>query len=287
MTRKSPQEKNVSSLRSCESAIQAPQPVKTLRRDSRRVVSAATGEILDETLDTFLNGRLKLYQSRQGYRLALDTLLLAFFASVNEGDRVMDLGTGNGTLALILASLYPSLSVVGLEIQSEMAVRAVRNVHVNGHEKNVSVIAGDVRVIEEVAPAGSFDRVVANPPYRSPHTGRVSPYPEKTVARHEIHGTLADFVKAAAYLLPAKGRFAVIYRAARTGDLVQAMRGACLEPKRLRMVHATARSAASLVLAEGVKGGRNEMQVLPPLIVFDEKRSYTAEVTAMLEGKRS
>lgn len=254
--------------------------------DANRVCPGGAIETLDETLDSFFNGRLRLYQSRSGYRSALDTLLLAFFVSVKEGDKIMDLGSGNGTIALMLADLYPALSVVGLEAQAGMLGRAARNIQINGYEKKVSVIRGDVRAIEGVALAESFDAVVSNPPYRSPHTGRVSPHPEKTVARHEIEGTLADFVTAAAYLLPAKGRFAVVYHAARMADLVQALRKAWLEPKRLRMVHSMAHCAASLVLVEGIKGGRNEMRVLPPLVVFKNNRSYTAEVKAMLEGKR-
>jgi tRNA1Val (adenine37-N6)-methyltransferase len=242
--------------------------------------------IADETLDTFFNGRLKLYQGRRGYRSTLDTLLLAFFASIREGDRVIDLGTGNGALALILADLYPAVSVVGLEVQSTMLGRAAHNITINGHDKRVSVLRGDVRAIADAALPESFDVVVSNPPYRSVHAGRVSPYPEKTAARHETNGTLADFVRAAAYLLPTKGRFAVVYHAARLVDLVQAMRQAQLEPKRLRMVHSMADCAASLLLMEAVKGGRCEMRVLPPLAIFNHDRSYTGELKAMLEGKR-
>jgi tRNA1Val (adenine37-N6)-methyltransferase len=256
-------------------------------RDTNGIGGGAAAAISGETLDTLFNGRLRLYQSRRGYRSALDTVLLAFFVSVKEGDKVMDLGTGNGAIALMLADLYPSLSVIGLEVQSGMAARAARNIQTNGYDTRVNVICGDVRAITEVALAESFDVVVSNPPYRSPHTGRLSPYPEKTVARHELEGTLADFVKAAAYLLPVKGRFAVVYRAGRMADLVQAMREARLEPKRLRMVYSMAHSGASLVLVEGVKGARNEMRVLPPLVVFHKDRSYTEDVKMMMEGKRS
>jgi tRNA1Val (adenine37-N6)-methyltransferase len=86
--------------------------------------------------------------------------------------------------------------------------------------------------------------------------------------------------------LPAKGRLAVVYHAARTVDLLHSMRKARVEPKRLRMVHSFTASPASLALVEGVKGGRSEIQVLAPLVVYRRDRSYTAELEAMLEGKR-
>jgi tRNA1(Val) A37 N6-methylase TrmN6 len=62
------------------------------------------------------------------------------------------------------------------------------------------------------------------------------------------------------------------------------MRDANLEPKRLRIVHSFGDSRASLVLVEGVKGGRSGIEVLPPLIVYKKGKEYTAEVAAMLAG---
>ena len=255
-------------------------------RNDPRVDSASREESRDETLDALFHGRLKLYQSRRGFRSSLDTLLAAFFVTVRKGDKIMDLGSGNGAIALVLAALHPSLSVVGLELQSGMVDRAGRNIRLNRYEKRVSVVRGDVRAIERIASPASFDAVVCNPPYRSPRSGRLSAEREKTVARHEVEGTLDDFVAAGAYLLPAKGRLAVVYHAARTVDLLQSMRKARVEPKRLRMVHSFADAAASLVLVEGVKGARREIQVLAPLVVYRRNRSYTAELEAMLEGKR-
>jgi tRNA1Val (adenine37-N6)-methyltransferase len=114
----------------------------------------------------------------------------------------------------------------------------------------------------------------------------VSPDEERKIARHEIHGTLDDFLRAGAYLLPAKGRMALIYPAARSVDLLDSMRKAAIEPKRLRMVHSCAGAEASLVLVEGVKAGRSGIEVMAPLVVFEAGKRYSAEVARMLEGKR-
>lgn len=77
----------------------------------------------------------------------------------------------------------------------------------------------------------------------------------------------------------------MVYPALRAVDLLQSMRNANLEPKRLRMVHSFAETKASLVLVEAVKGGRSGSETLSPLIVYKKGKQYTTEVEAMLAGK--
>ena len=237
-----------------------------------------------DTLDTLFQGKLRIYQSRTGYRISLDPVLLAQFISLQEVDTVMDLGTGNGVLPLILAFMYPSLSITGLEIQTTMAARAVKNVQLNGFESRVRIARVDVCVAPQHFAPESFDAVICNPPYRGPGSGRLSPNSERRGARHETLAKLEDFVRAASYLLRRKGRLAMIYSAGRSVDLLMAMRAHRVEPKRLRMVHSYAAGEASMVLAEGVKGGNSGITILAPLVVYDENKDYTAEVERMLAG---
>jgi tRNA1Val (adenine37-N6)-methyltransferase len=239
----------------------------------------------DETLDTLFDGKLSVIQSKTGYRFSLDALLLAHFTSVRRKERVVDLGTGNGVVALILAALEPSVEVVGVEIQPEMAERAARSAALNDLTGRVAIVQGDVRAARRLFPAGSFDVAVANPPYRRLASGRINPNGEKRVARHEIEAKLRDFLRAGAYWLRRGGRISVVYPAARMADLIYAMREERLEPKRMRLVHSFERSEATLVLAEGVKGGGSELKILPPLIVYTKERKYTPEMSAVLAGR--
>jgi tRNA1Val (adenine37-N6)-methyltransferase len=62
------------------------------------------------------------------------------------------------------------------------------------------------------------------------------------------------------------------------------MRAAGIEPKRLRMVHSSHGAGASLVLIEGIKGGKSEIAVEAPLFIYDQKRRYGSEVAAMLRS---
>ncbi len=240
----------------------------------------------DETVDTLFQGRLKFHQSRSGYRFSLDAILLAYFATIKTSGQIADLGTGNGVIPVTVACREPSIFVVGWEVQAGLARQARRNAELNGFGHRIQIVQGDVSAIHTITDGERFDGVLCNPPYRRPSSGRVSPNAEKQIARHEIMGTLQGFLAAGKYLLKLKGRMALVYPAVRCVDLLHAMREAGLEPKRLRMVHSFAHAEASLVLVEGIKGGKSGIKLLPPLFVYRGGKNYSDEVQGMLDGSR-
>ena len=247
-------------------------------------VAATVSPTGDRTLDALFNGQLRILQSRKGYRFSLDSVLLATFASPRGAEKVVDLGAGSGVVSLILAKLHPNLAVTGLEVQETMVTCAQKSARLNQLESRVTILQCDVRRIAKVLPPGGADLVVCNPPYRKPTSGRISPNTEKQIARHEVKASLGDFLRAGAYLLPAKGRMTVSYPAVRCVDLLAIMREANIEPKRLRMVHSFAGAEASLVLVEGVKGGRSGLKILAPLVIYEKGKQYGTEVASILAG---
>ncbi|SEM72923.1 tRNA1Val (adenine37-N6)-methyltransferase [Syntrophus gentianae] len=229
----------------------------------------------DETVDGLLNGRLQVIQKKKGYRFSLDALLLASFLRLGRENALLDMGTGSGVLALISAVRRPDVRVVGMDIQEDMVEMATRSAALNGLEDRVKFRVGDVRQIRRLFEAESFDAVVCNPPYRKVNSGRINPLGEKALARHEIRGTLRDFLEAASYVLKPGGRLFVIYPAQRLVSLIAGMREAVLEPKRCRGVHSRSDTPGTFVLAEGVKGGGEELEVLPPLFIYKDAEDYT------------
>lgn len=238
----------------------------------------------DETLDALLDGRVRLYQSRTGYRVSLDAVLLAWFAKPRRFERVIDLGAGNGAIPLMLASRYRPRFIVGLEVQLGMAARAGRNVRLNALEDSVAILCADVRDATRTFKPATFSLVISNPPFRKAAGGRISADPEKKIARHEIAAVLDDFVGAAAHLLRLKGRLVLIYSAGRLIEVTTSMRRAGIEPKFLRMVHSSGSSEATLVMIEGVRGGRPGVIVGPPLVIYDRSGRYREEVRRILAG---
>lgn len=240
-----------------------------------------------ETLDAIFDGRIKIWQRRQGYRFSLDSLLLADFARIKPRETVADLGAGNGVISLILAERCPQAHFFAVEVQLGLVARAQKNVRLNRLQERIDVAHGDLRAIERIARTESFDVGVTNPPFRKSTSGRISSGDEKRIARHEIEGSLLDFLRAGAYLLRAKGRLNLVYPAVRAVDLMAALRALGLEPKRVRLVHSFANSEATLILAEGVKGGRGGVEIVAPLIVYKRVGEYTDEAAAIIAGSRS
>ncbi len=241
-----------------------------------------TGPFKNETLDKLFQGRLAVIQKRTGYRFSLDAVLLADFIKTRGEETIIDLGSGNGVVAMILAFLNPSAHLLGLELQEEMVERTSRSVTLNRLEKRVRIIQGSVCSIQQIFSPRSFDIAVCNPPYRRLAMGRINPDPEKRVARHEIKGSLGDFLHAGSYLLRRKGKMALVYSATRLLDLLELMRQEGVEPKRLRLVHSFEESPATLVLVEGILGGRSGLEAMPPLIVYAGVNQYSPEMSSIL-----
>jgi len=217
----------------------------------------------NETIDSFLNGKLQIIQSRQGYRFSVDALLLAEFVSVRSEDVVVDLGAGCGIISLVLAVKRKVGFIVGLELQEELASQAQRNIVLNQLEKKITVIRGDLRHLP-IGPAFAHI-VVCNPPYRRQKSGRINPDSSKAIARHELSTKVDDILIAGKALLKEGGRLALIYPANRLAEIFAKMRIQDIEPKRLQIVFPNSYSHAKLAMIEGRLQGKSGLKILPPL----------------------
>ena len=227
----------------------------------------------DETLDTYLDGRIEIIQQRRGYRFSIDAVLLSQFVKLRRNEKVVDLGTGCGILPLLLSHTTKAVSFVGVEVQKGLADLATRNVRLNQLESRIAILHQDFRSLQKTFPPGAFDVVLSNPPYRRHLSGRTNPSGEKAIARHEIKGTLDDLISIASYLLPPKGRCYLIYPATRAVDLFATLRGRNVEPKRVRWVHPYADEEAHLILVEALKTSGVELKTLPPLTLHEKPLS--------------
>ncbi|OQY56382.1 MAG: hypothetical protein B6245_18415 [Desulfobacteraceae bacterium 4572_88] len=238
------------------------------------------------TTDTFFNGKIRVIQSRSGYRFSIDAVLLANSALPREDGRVLDLGTGCGIIPLILAHRHPGIRIFGTEIQKGLADIAILNVEANHMAGRITIFQEDMKNLRPSMTGGAADMVISNPPYRKPGSGRVNPDQERAIARHEIRATLSDLVQTARRMLRISGHFVTIYPADRMTDLLTQMRNADIEPKSFRTVHSGKHTEAKLILAEGIRGARpGGIKIAPPLIIYDENGNYTDEVSEMF-GKK-
>jgi tRNA1Val (adenine37-N6)-methyltransferase len=229
--------------------------------------------------------QLTLHQATDGYRFSLEAFLLADFVSASHVSPILDLGTGCGIVALLLARRFPQTRVVGMELQAALAAMARQNVVRNGVEAQVAIVQADARRAAGLFAAGAFGTVVCNPPYRVVGHGRLNPNPQKAIARHELTLTLVQLVQAVQHVLTRQGLLAMVYHPSRLAELCARLEAAHLRPRRMRLVHSTLQATASIVLVEAVLGGRGALTVLPPLFVYAARGRYTAEMQAIFAGR--
>jgi tRNA1(Val) A37 N6-methylase TrmN6 len=235
-----------------------------------------------ETLDCWGRGEIRLIQKKTGYRFSIDALLLFNFIRMKKGDRVLDLGTGSGILALLLARSHPFSRIMGLELSSELMDLARRNVHLNNCRDQISLIRGDLCLLPSFMKKGTFQVMISNPPFRPLHRGRINPDPQKAMARHEVRVTLPELLEAVAHGLSPGGKWFAIYPAWRLVSLLTLSRKYRLEPKKIQLVHSYRGKEAEWVLLEAVHRGREEIKVLPPLVIYERPGVYSSRIRKSL-----
>jgi len=201
------------------------------------------------------------------FKLGTDAVLLAHFTRTSKDERAVDLGSGTGVLAVLLATKEPTLTIDCVDILPEAVALSAENAAENGFADRIRTHQADLRDLKGVLDAGTYDLVISNPPYFPVGGGKRAKGDAIADARDESLCTLDDLCRTAAYLLRWGGRFSVVHRPERLGELIVTMHRHGIEPKRLCMVALTADRAPNLVLLEGRRGGNPGLVIEPPLIL--------------------
>ena len=190
-----------------------------------------------------------------GFPLSTDSMVLADFVRLPKNARVLDLGSGCGTLGLLLCARNAHCTVTGLELQEAAHTAALQNIARNGLEARLWSICADLR---DMPPEfRDFHVCVSNPPYFS--GGAV--HSRNPNARREETCTPKDLFAAASKALRWGGDFFLVHKPERLAQLCHEASVAGLEPKRLRLVRHRPDSPISLILLSCRKGGRPGLQI--------------------------
>lgn len=235
----------------------------------------------DERVDDLQCKGYRLIQKPEGFCFGVDAVLLANYAKVKPGQKVLDLCTGSGVVPILLEAKTEGEHFTGLELQRDYADMAARSVALNGLEDRIDIICGDIREGKKLFAPASFPVVTVNPPYMTDHHGLKNLYEPKTIARHEVAMCLEDVISLASYVLPESGNFYMIHKPFRLAEIFQMMKQYHIEPKRMRLVHPYVDKEPTMVLIQGTKGGRQRITVEAPLIVYERPQVYTEEICRM------
>lgn len=225
--------------------------------------------------DLNLNGK-KIIQNIDYFCFGIDSVLLANFVESNsQNNTIVDLCSGSGVIPVIISQKKKYKDIYAVELQKEMYDLLVRNVEMNKLQNSIFTINDNIKSFNLDK---KVDIVVCNPPYKEIGTGVENDNSIKYIARHEKECKLDDVFKCASRILKQKGKLYIVHKPQRLTDLISCAREYKLEPKKIRFVYPNIVSKPSIVLIEYVYYGGNEINVLPPLIEYDNDGNYTKEI---------
>jgi tRNA1(Val) A37 N6-methylase TrmN6 len=228
--------------------------------------------------DRLLGERVRLLQPRDGYRAAIDPVLLAAAVPAGSGERVADLGCGVGAALLCLAARCPEVSVTGVERDPGLAAFARENLGLNELAGRAAIVEGSAA---DPIPGAPFDRVMMNPPFLPPGRGRASAHPVKAAANVEDGLDLAGWVAAAARALKPRGWLTLIHRADRVDEICTVLQPG-FGSLTLFPLWPRAGESARRVLVQARRGGRSPAVLAAGLVLHEADGHYTPAAQAVL-----
>lgn len=178
-------------------------------------------------------------------KVGTDGTLLGAWAAIPASvphPTVLDVGTGTGLIALMMAQRFPQAGIKAIDIDGEAVAQATENIEASPFASRISVSKIAVQDLTD----GRFDAIVCNPPFFT--EALTCPDERRTTARHTLFLTYGELMAAAGRLLSDVGEVSVVIPTDFMSDMNSAAAIAGLHPSRVCYVKTTARKPAKRVL---------------------------------------
>lgn len=227
-------------------------------------VDAGCSEVCMEVIESLLVGNYQIVQDSEHYRFTSDSVLLSRFLSAKRGETVADFCSGSGIVGLHFYAENKGVESVALfEMQSELAEMSRKTVMLN---KLDGIFTVEEMRLQDIPSSYTekFSLILCNPPYE--RGGFENAAPQKAICRKELTLSLEELCTAAKRCLKFGGRFALVHRADRVSEVLNALHAHSLEPKKLQLISGKEEAKPYAVLVAAVKGGKAGVDVLPTLV---------------------
>lgn len=235
----------------------------------------------DFSEDMLLGGALRLRQPRNGYRVAIDPVLLAASLPATAADTVLDIGCGVGAASLCLAARVPACRIVGIDRQRDLVRLASDNIILNDLGTRVTAMAGDLLHLPPRLEPGAFTHVMANPPFLEAGKASPSPHAGKAEAAIEGEADLTAWVRFALAMASSRGVITFIHRADRLGQLLAAFAGRAGDVV-VFPLWAGAGKPAKRIIFQARKGSAAPLRIMPGLVLHEADGRNTDAAEAIL-----
>lgn len=227
-------------------------------------------------------GNLKILQNKKGYRFTSDAVILANFVCAKKTDTVCEFGTGSGIISILISYKESPQHIYAFDIQENVIARARVSVKENKQDNKITLICDDITNAHKHIKT-KVDVVVCNPPYQKSESGLISSNEEIAISKSEIKISLDKIIESADKILRDGGKFYICINPQRMAECIFKLKKQKLEPKRMFFSYASVSSNPSCVFFECVKGGREDLKILPPLITHNDKGDYVTVIRELFK----
>lgn len=241
------------------------------------------------TDDAFLGGKLKILQPVQGYRAGSDAVMLAAAVAARGGGpfALLDAGAGVGTAGLCVAQRCEGARVVLVERQPDLVALARENVLRNGLAARVQVVDADLSNVSSAALAasgaaeGTFDCVIANPPYHTEGAGTAARDALRAAAHAMPEAGLADWARFLARMARPGGEVLIVHKTSVLPELIEVLEGR-FGGLSVLPLHSRAGDPPRRLLLKGIKGSRAPFRLEAGIVLHDADNCFTPGAEGVL-----
>ncbi|MGV3622605.1 MAG: tRNA1(Val) (adenine(37)-N6)-methyltransferase [Archangium sp.] len=175
-----------------------------------------------------ISGQFKIFQLKKGHRFSTDDVLAAWYATTwaPSPSRVLDLGSGIGSVGMVAAWRLPHAKFVTVEAQDISVALAKKSAAFNGLTGRYDIREGDFRDADVLREDELFDLVMGSPPYWPLEDGIHGDHPQKIACRFEVRGDVGDYMATAAKHLAPGGFFACVFPVSPAHQIARLLEGA-------------------------------------------------------------
>ena len=239
----------------------------------------------NERVDDLQCNGLKIIQNPTLYTFANDPILLVNISKIKKNAKVVDLCSGSGVIAILVAGKSRASKVFGIELQECMADMSKRSVDLNNLNDRVQIINDRIQNYNKYMDKCSIDVVFCNPPYYKKDCLKTGDNQVRNIARHELELSLEDVVKVASELLNSKGEFYLVHQSLRLQEILFLCTKYRIGVKDITFVQANNKVNPHLVLIHGVKDAGYGLIVNKNIILNNPDGSFTIDVKEMYNKK--
>ena len=215
----------------------------------------------DDEIIEKLDEKFKIIQKVGGYKYGEDTILLfkLFQDSLNKKNiKLLDIGTGNGILPILLSDNEFLSELVGIDIQKENIDRANKALQLNKIKKNIQFECMDIR---EYKKSNHFDVIISNPPYMDDNGKKINENEHKAISRHEIKLSLNELISNAKRLLKPIGLLYFIHRTHRLVEIIKALDKNNFSIKKIIFIYSAQNNKSTMMFVEAIKGKKIKLEI--------------------------